>query len=104
MRFIETLLNWILDWCLIPKFISSYFILISILRTKNDFHCKIGLLLNAKTLKQKHQAVLLYQTLAKEQPQEGVIIAVGEGKKEDGKRMPLDVKKGDNNTLLATAF
>src|SRR3954469_6839875 len=33
---------------------------------------------------------------AKEKPQEGEIVAVGEGKyKEDGKRQPLDVKKGD---------
>jgi chaperonin GroES len=33
---------------------------------------------------------------AKEKPQEGEVIAVGEGKyKEDGSRQPLDVKKGD---------
>ena len=32
---------------------------------------------------------------AKEKPQEGEIIAVGAGKMEDGKRIPLDVKAGD---------
>jgi chaperonin GroES len=33
---------------------------------------------------------------AKEKPQEGEVIAVGEGKKNDeGKRMPMDVKAGD---------
>ena len=33
---------------------------------------------------------------AKEKPQEGEVIAVGEGKyKEDGTRQPLDVKAGD---------
>ena len=33
---------------------------------------------------------------AKEKPQEGEVIAAGEGKyKEDGKRQALDVKKGD---------
>lgn len=33
---------------------------------------------------------------AKEKPQEGLIIAIGNGKKsEDGKVIPLDVKKGD---------
>ena len=33
---------------------------------------------------------------AKEKPQEGEVIAVGEGKyKEDGTRQPLDVKQGD---------
>ncbi len=32
---------------------------------------------------------------AKEKPQEGEIIAVGAGKMEEGKRIPLDVKAGD---------
>src|ERR1700681_2888694 len=33
---------------------------------------------------------------AKEKPQEGEVIAVGEGKyREDGTRQPLDVKRGD---------
>ncbi|HVF05794.1 MAG TPA: co-chaperone GroES [Frankiaceae bacterium] len=32
---------------------------------------------------------------AKEKPQEGTVIAVGPGRWEDGKRIPLDVKEGD---------
>ncbi len=32
---------------------------------------------------------------AKEKPQEGTVIAVGPGRWEDGKRIPLDVKVGD---------
>ena len=33
---------------------------------------------------------------AKEKPQQGKVIAVGEGKKNDeGNRLPMDVKKGD---------
>ena len=32
---------------------------------------------------------------AKEKPQKGTIIAAGEGRYEDGKRIPLDVKEGD---------
>ena len=32
---------------------------------------------------------------AKEKPQEGKVIAVGSGKREDGKVVPLDVKAGD---------
>ena len=32
---------------------------------------------------------------AKEKPQKGEVIAVGEGRYEDGKRIPLDVKAGD---------
>jgi chaperonin GroES len=32
---------------------------------------------------------------AQEKPQKGTVIAVGEGKYEDGERVPVDVKKGD---------
>ena len=32
---------------------------------------------------------------AKEKPQKGIVIAVGEGRFEDGKRVPVDVKEGD---------
>lgn len=32
---------------------------------------------------------------AKEKPQEGIVVAVGPGRVEDGKRVPLEVKKGD---------
>ena len=49
-----------------------------------------------KDAETKTSSGIIIPDTAKEQPQEGVIIAVGEGKKEDGKRMPLDVKKGDN--------
>jgi chaperonin GroES len=44
---------------------------------------------------------------AKEKPQEGEVIAVGVGKTEEGKRIPLDVKTGDRilfgNTPAATS-
>src|SRR5262249_47207028 len=33
---------------------------------------------------------------AKERPQEGEVIAVGPGRFEDGNRIPMDVKAGDN--------
>ncbi len=32
---------------------------------------------------------------AQEKPTKGTVIAVGEGKFEDGKRVPMDVKEGD---------
>ncbi len=32
---------------------------------------------------------------AKEKPQEGEVVAVGPGRWEDGKRVPVDVKNGD---------
>jgi len=39
---------------------------------------------------------LIIPDTAKEKPQEGEVLAVGKGKlKEDGKVIPLDVKKGD---------
>ena len=39
---------------------------------------------------------LIIPDTAKEKPAEGVVIAVGEGARdEDGKRIPMDVKEGD---------
>ncbi|HSZ12422.1 MAG: co-chaperone GroES [Solirubrobacteraceae bacterium] len=39
---------------------------------------------------------LVLPDTAKEKPQKGEVLAVGDGKlDEDGKRIPLDVKKGD---------
>ena len=44
---------------------------------------------------QKVGGIIIPDT-AKEKPQQGKVIAVGEGKfKEDGNRQPLDVKDGD---------
>ena len=45
---------------------------------------------------QRSAGGLIIPDTAKEKPQEGKVLAVGAGKKnEDGKRMPLDVKAGD---------
>ena len=38
---------------------------------------------------------LVIPDTAKEKPQEGVVLAVGPGRFEDGNRIPLDVKVGD---------
>ena len=38
---------------------------------------------------------LVIPDTAKEKPQEGVVLAVGPGRFEDGKRLPLDVSVGD---------
>ncbi|MCG2776133.1 MAG: co-chaperone GroES, partial [Desulfobacterales bacterium] len=44
----------------------------------------------------KTKGGILIPDTAKEKPQEGKVIAVGPGKvNEKGKRIPLDVKKGD---------
>jgi chaperonin GroES len=38
---------------------------------------------------------ILLPDSAKEKPQKGKVIAVGAGRFEDGKRIPMDVKEGD---------
>jgi len=50
----------------------------------------------AEEAEQKSSAGIIIPDTAKEKPQRGRVIAVGEGKKdENGKRIPLDVKEGD---------
>ncbi|MGH2830211.1 MAG: co-chaperone GroES [Actinomycetota bacterium] len=44
---------------------------------------------------QKTPTGIIIPDTAKEKPQEGEIMAVGPGRFEDGKRVPLDVKVGD---------
>ena len=39
---------------------------------------------------------LVIPDTAKEKPQEGVVLAVGPGRFDDGVRVPMDVKVGDN--------
>lgn len=40
--------------------------------------------------------LIIPDTVSKEKPQKGKVIAVGPGKyDEDGKRMPMDIKEGD---------
>ena len=44
---------------------------------------------------QKSAGGIIIPDTAKEKPQEGKVVAVGAGKKEDGKVLSLDVKAGD---------
>lgn len=51
-----------------------------------------------ETLKEekKKGSIILPETVEKERPEKGKVVAVGAGKMDDkGKRIPLDVKKGD---------
>lgn len=41
------------------------------------------------------QGILYIPDTAKEKPQQGKVVAVGKGRYEDGKLVPLDVKEGD---------
>jgi len=53
-------------------------------------------LLEAVKEERKRGGIILPETIEKERPQEGMVIAVGPGKfNEDGERMAMTVKKGD---------
>ena len=47
------------------------------------------------TLEEKTTGGIIIPDSAKEKPQEGKVLAIGTGKREDGKVIPMDVKTGD---------
>ena len=51
---------------------------------------------------EKSKGGIIIPDTAKEKPQQGKVVAVGPGKKEDGKVLPLDVKAGD--TILFARY
>lgn len=44
---------------------------------------------------EKTKSGIVLPDIAKEKPQEGKVVAVGSGRYEEGKRIPLEVKEGD---------
>jgi len=67
---------------------------------KNDKKIKIRPLHDRVLIKrlneeEKTKGGIIIPDSAKEKPQEGKVIAVGKGRLEDGKVIPLDVKAGD---------
>jgi chaperonin GroES len=46
--------------------------------------------------------IIIPETVNKEKPSKGTVVAVGPGKYEDGKRIPLQVKVGD--TVLFSSY
>ncbi len=46
--------------------------------------------------------IIIPETADKEKPEQGKVVAVGEGKFEDGKRVPMSVKVGD--TVLFSKY
>lgn len=53
-------------------------------------------LVKPETEKQKTKSgIIIPDTVDKEKPMQGKVIAVGEGRFDDGKRVPMTVKKGD---------
>ena len=68
--------------------------------TKNAASTKVAPLADRVVVKPLEEAETMRGGLyipdtAKEKPQEGEIIAVGPGRVEDGKRVPMEVKVGD---------
>ena len=68
--------------------------------TKGSVATKIGPLSDRVVIRPIEEAETMRGGLyipdtAKEKPQQGEIVAVGPGRFEDGKRIPLDVKVGD---------
>ena len=51
--------------------------------------------LKAVEMEEKTKSGIVLPDTAKEKPQEGEIMAVGPGRYEDGKLIPMNVKKGD---------
>ena len=51
---------------------------------------------------QRSAGGIIIPDTAKEKPQEGKVVAVGPGKKEDGKVLALDVKAGDRCCSAST--
>jgi chaperonin GroES len=51
---------------------------------------------------EKSKGGIIIPDTAKEKPQQGKVVAVGPGRKEDGKVIPLDVKAGD--TILFAKY
>ena len=53
-------------------------------------------LIEALKVEKKKGGIILPETVEKERPQEGLVVAVGSGKRgDDGKVMLMSVKKGD---------
>ena len=56
-----------------------------------------GVLVERVDAESKTAGGIIIPDTAKEKPAEGKVVAVGEGNRDDnGKRVPLDVKKGDH--------
>jgi chaperonin GroES len=54
------------------------------------------LIVKRVTEEEKSPGGIIIPDTAKEKPQEGVVIAVGSGKQNDGKVVPVDVRPGDH--------
>ncbi len=57
-----------------------------------------------ETNKRETFGIIIPDTVSKEMPEQGEVLAVGPGKFEDGKRVPVSVKKGDRVVFSKYAY
>jgi chaperonin GroES len=50
---------------------------------------------SADEMKTTASGIIIPDTVSKEKPEQGKVVAVGEGRWEDGKRVPMSIKVGD---------
>ena len=50
---------------------------------------------SADEMKTTASGIIIPDTVSKEKPEQGMVIAVGEGRWEDGRRVPMSIKVGD---------
>lgn len=51
--------------------------------------------IEADEINKTASGIIIPDTVSKEKPEQGTVVAVGEGRWEDGKRVPISVKVGD---------
>ncbi len=51
--------------------------------------------LSVEEVSKTYSGIIIPDTVSKERSEQGEVIAVGEGRLQDGKRVPVSVKKGD---------
>ena len=50
---------------------------------------------SADEMKTTVSGIIIPDTVSKEKPEQGTVVAIGEGRWEDGKRVPMSIKVGD---------
>ncbi len=56
------------------------------------------------TSEKTKSGIYIPESIQKEKPQEGIVIAVGEGRYDDGERIPMQVKVGDKVIFSKYAY
>ncbi len=60
--------------------------------------------LSADLMNTTSSGIIIPDTVSKEKPEQGIVIAVGEGRWDDGKKIPVAVKVGDKVVFSRYGF